>query len=627
VNQSLPFSFRTWGIPGLMLGISVVAVTRISGVVFLALGFFLALVLLLLQTKPWKLRKLWEYGAVVPFALWYLFVPGGNSDLFFGISRWVLWIPAWYFVCLGMIQLYSLGNGGERRFVWWNSAAVMGLSGFQPDRISWILMGAWTILLALDLRREAIPGRSAFRLGTWLTWLVMLALLGLGSVFQGQIRGSMWSFALHNSSWNPGRTQMKGFDPASWLGSFSSEYDSPFERQIALRVFTQEEPRYMRAVVHATYISGIWRMAPLNQKWMPRGNYLEYSLFGPDVSKDSQLATWVLPSLRTFGFYFAPAGTGRIGVVGDSLWGNSAGVFRSIQQQSDRGYYLYRPGDWDSLHTDEDLLVPGKLVGFLDTIKQQKFASNSWSNPDSAMQNIRKYFEKEYRYELRPLVLAGQDPLRGFVQQRAGYCEYFATLATLLLRHGGVAARYVTGFAAPERVGDAWVFRRADAHAWVEVFVPGRGWVTFDPTPPSSFFRVPHLSAWERIQEGLKLRGTLFLHTLRDGSWKLIVDRIGTTLQKKGDALLLFLSFLAGTLLLWGFWRKRKSRKIQFPLHRNAEVWVKKLNMAERKLRSKGLVREPWEPVGDWLARLPPDADPQAVRVLREYQQGRFREI
>ncbi|RME44113.1 MAG: DUF4129 domain-containing protein, partial [Chloroflexi bacterium] len=67
----------------------------------------------------------------------------------------------------------------------------------------------------------------------------------------------------------------------------------------------------------------------------------------------------------------------------------------------------------------------------------------------------------------------------------AGYCDYFATAMTVLARAVGVPARiavgYWTGTYDPEL--GFYVVRGLDAHAWVEVFFPGIGWVPFEPTP------------------------------------------------------------------------------------------------------------------------------------------------
>jgi len=66
----------------------------------------------------------------------------------------------------------------------------------------------------------------------------------------------------------------------------------------------------------------------------------------------------------------------------------------------------------------------------------------------------------------------------------AGYCTYYATTMTVMLRTLDVPARFVVGYTPGERVGnDRWVVRGLDSHAWVEVYFPDVGWIRFDPTP------------------------------------------------------------------------------------------------------------------------------------------------
>jgi hypothetical protein len=56
----------------------------------------------------------------------------------------------------------------------------------------------------------------------------------------------------------------------------------------------------------------------------------------------------------------------------------------------------------------------------------------------------------------------------------------------VMLRTLGVPARLATGFQSGvyNPVSDLWLVRASDAHSWVEAWIPGHGWTTFDPTPP-----------------------------------------------------------------------------------------------------------------------------------------------
>lgn len=65
-----------------------------------------------------------------------------------------------------------------------------------------------------------------------------------------------------------------------------------------------------------------------------------------------------------------------------------------------------------------------------------------------------------------------------------GYCEYYASAMTVLLRAEGIPARVVGGyFPAPfDAEEEGFLYREKNAHLWVEVFFPGYGWIPFEPT-------------------------------------------------------------------------------------------------------------------------------------------------
>lgn len=72
---------------------------------------------------------------------------------------------------------------------------------------------------------------------------------------------------------------------------------------------------------------------------------------------------------------------------------------------------------------------------------------------------------------------------------RTGYCEQFATAMAVLGRALSLPTRVVIGFTSGEVVetedGPLHIVRERNAHAWVEVWIDGQGWVGFDPTPRS----------------------------------------------------------------------------------------------------------------------------------------------
>ncbi|MEI6451430.1 MAG: transglutaminase domain-containing protein [Actinomycetes bacterium] len=98
---------------------------------------------------------------------------------------------------------------------------------------------------------------------------------------------------------------------------------------------------------------------------------------------------------------------------------------------------------------------------------------------------IEEYLRSGFTYSLEPPRNGFASPYAAFLfRTKTGYCQHFAGAMAVLLRFNGIPARVAVGFSPGERAKDgAFDVRRNDAHAWVEVYFPGVGWMPFDPTP------------------------------------------------------------------------------------------------------------------------------------------------
>jgi len=100
---------------------------------------------------------------------------------------------------------------------------------------------------------------------------------------------------------------------------------------------------------------------------------------------------------------------------------------------------------------------------------------------------IEDFLKNEYRYSLDiPPLPPGEDALDFFLfEQRQGYCEHFATAHAILCRLAGVPARVVTGYSTGNYNPFSGLYEvsLSDAHAWVEIYLQGIGWITMEPTP------------------------------------------------------------------------------------------------------------------------------------------------
>jgi transglutaminase-like putative cysteine protease len=233
---------------------------------------------------------------------------------------------------------------------------------------------------------------------------------------------------------------------------------------------------------------------------------------------------------------------------------------REVLYRSDLGRYLQTP----------EKLSPKVAELAREIVGAEK-------SPVLAARAIENALRSRYRYDLESPSGAAKDPLYDFLfVSKRGHCEFYSTAMTMMLRSLGIPARNATGFVGGtlNRFGDFYAVRQGDAHSWVEVYLNGRGWTRFDPTPPSNatpqgestgviaFAREMIEAASQRWSEhiiGYNLEKQLgYLHTIRQ-KWR--------TLSPPGEAkqspskLGLYIALGAGGVALGAYWLKRKRRE------------------------------------------------------------------
>ncbi len=105
--------------------------------------------------------------------------------------------------------------------------------------------------------------------------------------------------------------------------------------------------------------------------------------------------------------------------------------------------------------------------------------------PWQAAEEIKRYLDRHYRYSLTVTPTNGNVVNHFLFVDKKGYCDQFSTTFIMMMRSLGVPARWVVGYSSgqydPSRHG--YVVRAIDAHSWAQIWIPGSGWVPFDPTP------------------------------------------------------------------------------------------------------------------------------------------------
>ena len=115
----------------------------------------------------------------------------------------------------------------------------------------------------------------------------------------------------------------------------------------------------------------------------------------------------------------------------------------------------------------------------------RQWAREAAGRPVEIVNQALQYFNRQFTYTLEPPPLNSADPYDEFLfETKRGFCEHYAGSFALLMRAAGVPARVVTGYQGGEinPLNRELLVRQADAHAWVEIWLEGRGWIRIDPT-------------------------------------------------------------------------------------------------------------------------------------------------
>ncbi len=89
-------------------------------------------------------------------------------------------------------------------------------------------------------------------------------------------------------------------------------------------------------------------------------------------------------------------------------------------------------------------------------------------------------YSLDFKYE------NGADIIDQFLTNREGICQHYAATATMLYRAYGIPARFVTGFVVDAKANVRTEVKGSNAHAWVEIYVDGVGWVPVEVTGTTS---------------------------------------------------------------------------------------------------------------------------------------------
>jgi transglutaminase-like putative cysteine protease len=163
----------------------------------------------------------------------------------------------------------------------------------------------------------------------------------------------------------------------------------------------------------------------------------------------------------------------------------------------------------DRLLTDE---LTRNLAVYAPLVRQAERLTAGATSPYAAVVEIENWFSTTggYTYDEQPPRSEGLPPLVDFVvRTKAGYCQHFAGAMALMLRWLGIPARVAAGFTSGRFKDGVWTVTDHDAHAWVEVWFAGYGWLAFDPTPGRGELAAGYTTASQFQSAGESIRDAL----------------------------------------------------------------------------------------------------------------------
>ena len=257
------------------------------------------------------------------------------------------------------------------------------------------------------------------------------------------------------------------------------------------------QPLYMGAQELVTYTGGSWIPKNKEIRWFndaddgkqdgfvtlgtPRKNSIKQTIY---FTKPEMSAVFALPGLHTI--QLPEVYLSSLGVFG--IRSGSASGKRQYTVFS--SYYSYQDLKMDKSLTlgypgDEYFSLP-ESANVKKIQELTKEVIEPEMSPLQRLDAIKLFLTKNCKYSLKVENKSNYDPLENFLfHERKGHCLLYASALTIMLRHTGIPARLVNGFAGGsyDRDNDIFIMKSSNAHAWTEVYFNHYGWVVIDPTP------------------------------------------------------------------------------------------------------------------------------------------------
>lgn len=306
-------------------------------------------------------------------------------------------------------------------------------------------------------------------------------------------------------------TKSIGFSPRIDLGNVGSMQE---DRSLVLRVklpnMTETPPEHVVLHLRGTaldhYDGRVWSQTERDRRQDAAGGFTFPLEANRMPSRDAPRMEMVLEPIDPPVLFFPPNAVGIKLRTPDVLLPSQQiysvrgpeGEFR-YHAPDERGiaYEVYLSTRGEPTFTRLDPRDRDRYLQLPDVSDATKALASTWvsgiGTTFEKAKAIERHLQNDFTYSLPSGTSSDSanaaQPLEHFLHtSKRGHCEFFSTAMTVMLRTQGIPARNITGFAGGQynRFGGFYAVRQMDAHSWVEAYVDGVGWVTFDPTPPAS---------------------------------------------------------------------------------------------------------------------------------------------
>jgi protein-glutamine gamma-glutamyltransferase len=339
------------------------------------------------------------------------------------------------------------------------------------------------VLVSVNLDEADLPAARKMKMVGWSLLKAVPLTIVLFLLFP-RISGPLWGMP------GDGTSGGTGLSNSMSPGSIGLLLES---REIAFRAkFDGNAPApgqlYWRGPVFGSFNGRAW--SPLGRRAVePAPPTIE-----PD--RDSAVAYTVTlePHRRDWLFALeAPAGLPAIGNMTARLTADmellAGDLVRDRTRYAMHSYLGFRLGrDASATELQDWLTLPAsynpRTHAFASEL-QRRVPAGSTDRDAQLVRAVLDHFRNGgFEYTLSPPRLGRNSVDEFLFDTKRGYCEHYSSAFVVMMRALGVPARVVTGYQGGERnpVDGFVTVRQSDAHAWSEVWLPGRGWSRVDPT-------------------------------------------------------------------------------------------------------------------------------------------------